>query len=80
MPCGSFKDKNQAESLKARIGLAGYSSSIKRSEVKGTVWHKVELGPFSRKRKAEKVRHRLQENDIVGCIIYRHIKKEAKKD
>jgi len=76
MPCGSFKNQQPADELKARIGMTGYSSDIIQTQADGNTWHRVQLGPFSRKRKAERIRHRLQDNDIIGCIIYRHIRKD----
>lgn len=76
MPCGSFKNKTQADELKARIGMAGYPSTIIETKANGATWYRVQLGSFSRKRKAERVRHRLQDNNIIGCIIYRHVKKD----
>lgn len=76
MSCGSFREKTRAEELKARIALTGNNSNIKAVMSKGETWYRVELGPFSRKRKAEGIRHRLEKNSISRCIINRHIKKD----
>lgn len=72
MPCGSFRENYRAEELKAQIAMTGNNSSIESVMSKGETWYRVKLGPFNRKRQAEKIRHRLQDNDIQGCIILEH--------
>ncbi|MCW8876304.1 MAG: SPOR domain-containing protein [Kangiellaceae bacterium] len=69
MPCGSFRESTRAEELKAKIGFTGNNSQVNPVKYKGETWYRVELGPFSRKRTAEKVRHRLQDNGIHDCRI-----------
>jgi len=70
MPCGSFRDLKRAQELEAKIAFAGYESKVKAIKVKSGLWHRVELGPFSSKRKAESIRHRLQDNGFINCKIY----------
>jgi len=69
MQCGSFRTEKQAQVLKANIAFTGISSQIKT--VKGTtgLWHKVILGPYPRKRLAEKDKHKLKRNNINHCLI-----------
>lgn len=69
MPCGSFRESSRAEELKAKIALTGYESKIKSVNVKSGLWHRVELGPFKSRRKAESIRHRLQDNGFNYCMI-----------
>jgi len=71
MPCGSFRQNQRAEELKAKIAMTGYKSTINEVKAKSGVWHRVALGPFKSKRKAESIRHRLQDNAINYCKIYR---------
>lgn len=66
MQCGSFRQKGDAEALKARIAFQGISSIVKKT---GT-WFRVILGPYERKRPAEKDRHKLQRAKINGCQIW----------
>jgi len=66
MQCGSFKKQGDAESLKARIAFQGLNSIIKKT---GS-WYRVILGPYDRKRLAEKERHKLQRAKINGCQIW----------
>jgi len=70
MPCGSFRDLTRAEELKAQIALAGYESKINQVKVESGQWYRVELGPFKSKRKAESIRHRLQDNGHNFCKIW----------
>jgi len=71
MQCASFRQQNDAESLKAKIAFQGLNSIIKRTESKKHgVWFRVVLGPYERKRLAEKDKHRLQRAKINGCQIW----------
>jgi cell division protein FtsN len=66
MQCGSFRKKSDAESLKAKIAFQGLNSTVKKT---GS-WYRVILGPYDRKRLAEKERHKLQRARINGCKIW----------
>ena len=66
MQCGSFRKQNDAESLKARIAFQGLNSTVKKTGD----WYRVILGPYERKRLAEKERHKLQRAKINGCQIW----------
>jgi len=66
MQCGSFRHKGDAESLKATIAFQGLESTVKKT---GN-WYRVILGPYDRKRLAEKQRHILQRAKINGCAIW----------
>jgi cell division protein FtsN len=70
VPCGSFRDESQAQSLKAKIAFSGYESIVKTVEGKTGIWHRVELGPFEKKREAEKVRRTLKQAGINYCEIW----------
>lgn len=66
MQCGSFRKQTDAESLKAKIAFQGLNSTVKKT---GN-WYRVILGPYDRKRLAEKERHKLQRAKINGCMIW----------
>ncbi len=70
MQCASFRNKNDAEALKAKIAFTGLSSTVRKSQGKNGLWYKVVLGPFERKRQAEKAKHKLKSNKINGCQIW----------
>lgn len=70
MQCGSFRTMDRAEALRAKIAFQGLESRILSSEGKNGTWYRVVLGPFARKRLAEKYRHQLRDADINGCKIW----------
>ncbi|GHB73631.1 cell division protein FtsN [Psychrosphaera saromensis] len=67
--CTTVRSRERAEALKAKIAFAGFESQVK--EYKGTsgVWYRVDLGPYEKKRTAEKTRHELKRNNIHGCLF-----------
>jgi len=73
MPCGSFREKSRAEQLKAQIALTGFESKILPVMSKSEWWYRVTLGPYNRKRQAESIRHRLQDNGFNHCKIWRKL-------
>jgi len=70
MQCGSFRTQKQAETLKARIAFTGLEAQIQSVTGKSGNWYKVFLGPYTRKRVAEKDRHMLKRNNINYCQIW----------
>jgi cell division protein FtsN len=70
MQCGSFRTQQQAETLKARIAFTGLEAQIKAAKGDNSVWYKVFLGPYPRKRSAEKDKHKLKRNNINYCQIW----------
>ena len=70
MPCAAFGDVKNADALKAKIAFLGFESKILPIDTKSRRLYRVQLGPFSSKRQAESIRHRLQENDINDCKIW----------
>ena len=68
MQCGSFRKQGDAESLKARIAFQGLNSEVRKTN--NGSWYRVILGPYERKRLAEKDRHKLQRARINGCQIW----------
>ncbi|WP_354622817.1 SPOR domain-containing protein [Psychromonas sp. MME2] len=66
MQCGSFRKNDDAQALKASIAFQGLNSQVKLT---GS-WYRVILGPYERKRLAEKDRHKLQRARINGCQIW----------
>ena len=70
MQCGSFRTQKQAEVLKANIAFTGIEAVIKQVKGSSGTWHKVILGPYARKRLAEKDKHKLKNNNVNGCQIW----------
>jgi cell division protein FtsN len=70
MQCGSFRTRKQAESLKAKIAFTGLEAQVGESVGSTSTWYKVYLGPYDKKRKAEKDKHKLKNNAIHACKIW----------
>lgn len=70
MQCGSFRTEAQAETLKAQIAFQGLEAQVLDSKGKSGIWYRVVLGPFERKREAEKARHQLRRANINNCKIW----------
>lgn len=62
--CGSFRNTDQAESVRAQLAFGGIESRI----TSGGGWHRVLLGPYASRSAAEKMIRRLQGNGMSGCI------------
>ena len=70
MQCGSFRTKAQADKLKATIAFSGIESQVKQVKGSSGIWYKVILGPYSRKRNAEKDKHQLSKSKVNHCQIW----------
>ena len=62
--------KSRAEKVKAQMAFIGIESIIQTSKNGASTWHKVALGPYTKKRMAEKDIHMLKNNKITGCQIW----------
>ena len=70
MQCGSFRQEQQAEAMKAQIAFAGFASVVRRTEGTNGVWFRVVLGPYESKRKANADMNRLRQQNINTCRIW----------
>jgi cell division protein FtsN len=70
MQCGSFRTIDRAEELRAKIAFQGLESRILTSDGKNGLWYRVVLGPYERKREAERHRHQLRSGNVNGCKIW----------
>ena len=70
MQCGSFRTRKQAESLKAKIAFTGLEAQLSKATGTSSTWFKVYLGPYAKKRDAEKDKHKLKNNKVHGCKIW----------
>lgn len=68
--CGAYKIAHQADERRAMIAFQGLESTIKESQGKIGIWHRVVLGPYPYKRDAERDRNLLRRNGIEPCEIW----------
>lgn len=69
LQAGSFRQKTEAESLKARLALLGVESSVEKVVVNGDIWHRIRIGPYVSVRDINSVRNRLLHNNINAILI-----------
>lgn len=69
MQCGAYKTRSQAEERKMDIAFQGINSQVRQRE--GSSWYRVVIGPYARKRDAERDKHKLQRAKIEPCIIWK---------
>ncbi|MEQ1969317.1 cell division protein FtsN [Xenorhabdus nematophila] len=65
LQCGSFRAAEQAESVRASLAFAGIESQITTKDN----WNRVVLGPYKNQAGAEKMRTRVTEAGVSGCIL-----------
>ena len=56
---GSFREKKEADRLRAELALGGFESSIQTADTANGTWHRVMLGPFRGREAAEAARARV---------------------
>ncbi len=66
---GSFKNQQDAESIKARVAFSGLSATIMPVAVNGKQWYRVVIGPYDDSRVMDKDKRKLQNNDFEPIII-----------
>ena len=66
---GSFREKSDAEQMKARLALLGITTRIQTVTVNDATWHRVRVGPVSGARKADEIRKQLADNGIESLVM-----------
>ena len=56
---GSFRDRKEADRLRAELALGGFESSLQTIDAAGATWHRVMLGPFRGREAAEAAKARV---------------------
>lgn len=70
MQCGSFRTESQANKRKAVIAFQGLEAQVRKSIGSKGTWYRVVMGPYDRKRIAERHRHVLQKVGLNDCKIW----------
>lgn len=64
LQAGSFRNYDDANTLKASLALLGVESSIQSVNIKNESWHRVRIGPFPNKKNLQQTRDTLKNNNI----------------
>ena len=66
---GSFRRREEAEGLRAKLALLGIEASIQTVNVNNDTWHRVRAGSFKSLRDINETRNRLRENNINAILV-----------
>lgn len=70
LQAGSFRSRQQADQLRARLGLLGLETSIQTVNVDNAqTWHRVRVGPFSNLQDLNDARALLLKNGVEAILI-----------
>ncbi len=69
LQAGSFRNRQDAERLKASIALLGMEASIKQVSINGVKWHRVRIGPVANSRDLYQNLNLLHHNDINAIAM-----------
>ncbi|MCF7971408.1 MAG: SPOR domain-containing protein [Methylococcaceae bacterium] len=66
---GSFRNFKDADSLKAKLILMGFSPKIEKAPVKSVIWYRVKMGPYPRIGSVDAIKSRLTANGMDALVI-----------
>jgi len=70
---GSFKNRAEADSLRATLTLNGQDTKIETAKLpNGETWHRVMLGPFTTEKSARSLQQLLKSYDINGILVVKY--------
>jgi cell division protein FtsN len=69
LQAGSYRNKSDAERVRAQLALQGVDAQLQRVAVDADVWHRVRIGPISNLDELNKVRRQLQAAEVDALLI-----------
>lgn len=69
LQAGSFKNKSDAEKLKASLALLGFEAHIQSVTVNSIPWHRVRIGPYNRSNDLYDKIDQLQQHGIKAIAM-----------
>lgn len=72
---GSFPDMGRADTMRAKLGVAGFESKVQIAEMNNSVFYRVRVGPYTSRRDAERVERRLRAENFD---VFLAVQKPAK--
>ncbi len=65
----SFRNRKEAETLKARLGLLGLRARVSSAKIKNATWYRVQLGPYQNAAAMQDVRRQLASSGYKSLAI-----------
>lgn len=66
---GAFRKYKDADSLKARLIMMGFSPKIEKAVIGLAVWYRVKMGPYNQLASVDAIQARLKSNKIDVLVI-----------
>lgn len=66
---GSFRASADAEQMKARLALQGFTAQTQTVKVNDETWHRVRIGPVAGAQKADAMRNQLSQAGIDSLVM-----------
>ncbi len=69
LQAGSFRSASDADTLKAQLALLGYEASVQRVTINQDTYHRVRVGPFASRERADAARAQLAGNAVSTILL-----------
>ncbi len=69
LQAGSFRNRSDADKLKARLALLGMEASIQSVSVNGEDWHRVRIGPYRNTAEMYRNLNQLHQHEIDAMAM-----------
>lgn len=69
LQAGSFRSAGDADTLKAQLALLGYEASVQTVTINQDTYHRVRLGPFASRERADAARAQLAGNAVSTILL-----------
>lgn len=66
---GAFRHYKDADSLKAKLLMMGFSPKIEKATVGSATWYRVKMGPYSRLASIDAIQSRLKSKNMDALVI-----------
>ncbi len=69
LQAGSFRDSNDAESMKAKLAMTGMRAGVTSVNINGATWFRVRVGPFGNPQDLDAARRQLGADGIQAIAL-----------
>lgn len=66
---GAFRQHKDADSLKAKLIMMGFSPKIEKALIGSVTWYRVKMGPYNRLASVDAIQSRLKSNKMDALVI-----------
>ncbi|NOQ65003.1 MAG: SPOR domain-containing protein [Methyloprofundus sp.] len=66
---GAFRGFKDADSLKAKLLLMGFSPKIEKAQIGSAIWYRVKMGPYKKLASVDAIQARLKANKMDALVV-----------